>query len=149
MALEQRVLNDHFSTKASPRLTARFRRHAEQHFDVTTEEQRERRYLAELEEALLATGILQRLLTMGKRRRRNVGHLLLSLLVNEHEMTPRFRTEIEEVMSERRECRTPKSEDETSRALSDEIQEMRSVDDEQPRQRWQSVLAPRDISLFS
>jgi hypothetical protein len=155
MALEQRVLNDHFTSKAAPsrKLARKFRLAAENHFDIVTEEERERQYLAKLEEAVLAMGLLQRLMTCGKKRRRKGLNQLLLALLNDKELSPRFRTEIEEVISDRRDCGGggPKPEDE-AHSRTEEMHEMRSIDDEPKREEWKSVLKPqlpvREIGMF-
>jgi hypothetical protein len=148
MAIKERVLSDHFDSIAAP-VTA-----LTSDFNANSEEKREEQYLNELEEAVLEMGVLQRLASgkcSGGAERLN--RLLLMMIANDHEISARFRSEIEQAFTDKREHCSLKKEKKTERADEDrhhieELHEMRSIDDDPPPAPVFRSVLQRDAGLF-
>ncbi len=148
MRMKQRVLTDQFDSSAAPALAL------SSDFNAISEERREQQYMNDLEEALLEMGTFQRLaFAKCAGRGEQLHRLLLLMLANDHAISPRFRAEIEEVVSDRHDgCaqkrkRKVELEDEDHHTI-EEIHEMRSIDDDPPApQPFRSILQ-REPGLF-
>lgn len=104
MAIMKKTLRDHFDnnkTKPAARHPA-----CRTHFEAACEENREARYLSDLERVLEQITAMQ-CLGVGKRHAQDerINRLLLSLMTNERIVSPRFRVELMEVIN-RRSART-------------------------------------------